>query len=239
MAFWKASDAPAFGAMSRAGLGICALAALLAALAPAFGELVEGPDRQGRGIRTATFDDGFVVVLIVCTVVLVGVVLTPRLWAQFTGIVIATIVVFGSGSQVAVPRLSKDFRAEADLILLGGAKTLVVAATIGMAGLIVTLVGVRREPPIPLTEASLTTGGEKTASRAVVALIVALAGVLLGVLPPLAIALGVMALAEIQRSEGRLRGQGIAVAAIAIGIVTFSLYISLTAFGMLAAVPPA
>ncbi len=58
MAFWKASDAPALGVMSRAGLGICALAAAIAGAAPLIGDLLEGPDRAGRGTRTATFDDG-------------------------------------------------------------------------------------------------------------------------------------------------------------------------------------
>lgn len=239
MAFWKASDAPALGVMSRAGLGICALAALLSGIAPFVGDLVEGPDRGGRGTRTATFDEGFAVAGLVCAVLLVGAVLVPRLWAQFTGIVVATLIVFGSGSQVAVPRLSKDFRAEADLVLLGGGKTLVAAVTIGLVGIIVTLVGVRREPPVPLTDPAVEGLEPRVASRAVVALAIAVVGILLGILPPLAITLGVIALAEIQRSEGRLRGQGIAVAAIAIGILSFSLYISLVAFGMLAAVPPA
>ena len=239
MAFWKATDAPALGAMSRAGLGICALAAALAALAPALGDLLEGPDRAGRGIRTATFDEGFTIAAVVGVVLLAAAALTPRLWAQFAGIVIATLIVFGSGSQLAVPRLSEDFRAEADLVILGGGKALVAAVTIGMAGLIVTLVGVRRDTPIPLTDPSADAGPQRVAPRAVVALVVALAGILIGVLPPLAIALGVIALAEIQRSEGRLRGQGVAIGAIAVGIVTFSLYFSLTAFGMLAATPPA
>ncbi len=238
MAFWKASDAPALGLMSRAGLGICALAAAIAGAGPLIGDLLEGPDRAGRGIRTATFDEGFAIAGVVCAVLLVAAALIPRLWAQFTGIVVATLIVFGSGSQVAVPRLSKDFRAEADLVLLGGGKALVAAVTIGLAGLIVTLVGVRREPPVPVPNAG-GDGEPRAAPRAVVALAVAVVGILLGILPPLAIALGVIALAEIQRSGGRLRGQGIAVAAIAIGILSFSLYISLVAFGMLAAVPPA
>jgi hypothetical protein len=239
MAFWKASDAPALGLMSRAGLGICALAAAIAGAGPLIGDLLEGPDRAGRGIRTATFDEGFAIAGVVCAVLLVAAALIPRLWAQFTGIVVATLIVFGSGSQVAVPRLSKDFRAEADLVLLGGGKALVAAVTIGLAGLIITLVGVRREPPVPVADAGGEDGEPRAAPRVVVALAVAVVGILLGILPPLAIALGVIALAEIQRSGGRLRGQGIAVAAIAIGILSFSLYISLVAFGMLAAVPPA
>ncbi len=110
------------------------------------------------------------------------------------------------------------------------------AVTIGLAGIIVTLVGVRREPPVPVADAGAADGEPRAAPRAVVALAVAVVGILLGILPPLAITLGVIALAEIQRSDGRLRGQGIAVAAIAIGILSFSLYISLVAFGMLAAV---
>ncbi len=141
MAFWKASDAPTLGLMSRVGLGICAVAALLAALAPLFGDLLEGPDRGGGGTRTATFADSFVPVAVLCLVVLVAAVLIPRLWAGFTGIVIGTLITFASAIQVGGARLSREFVAEADLVLLGGGTALVVAVTVGMAGLIVTLVG--------------------------------------------------------------------------------------------------
>ena len=239
MAFPKASDAPTLGVMSRAGLGICALAALLAALAPLFGDLLEGPDRGGDGIRTATFAGSFAPVAVLCLAVLIGAVLIPRLWAGFTGIVVGTLITFASAIQVGGARLSKEFVAEAELALLGGGTALVVAATIGMAGLIVTLVGVRRETPIPVTAGEPSGAEPRVASRAVVALAVAVAGILLGLLPPLAITLGVISLAEIQRSGGRLRGQGVAVTAIAIGILTFSLYITLTAIGMIAVTPQA
>jgi hypothetical protein len=225
------------GIMSRVGFAIAALASVLIALAPLVGDVIEGPARSGGATRTAQFDGTLIVLAVAGAVVLAAAALIPRLWAQFAGMVVATLIAVAGGAQIATPRVSKDFAAEADLVLLGGGKTVVAAVTIALAGIIVALVGVRREPPVPLA-APPSDGPARVGPRAVVALVVAIAGILLGILPPLAITLGVIALVEIRNSEGRLRGQGIAMAAVAIGIVAFSLYISLTAYGMLGTHPP-
>jgi hypothetical protein len=236
MTFLKATGAPTLGMMSRVGLGIGALAAVLAALAPSLGDLVRGPARAAHAERVATFDGSFVPIAVLCALVLAAAVVIPRLWAGFTGIVVATIIAFASGREVWVARTSKEFAADADLVLLGGGKALVAAATIGMAAVIITLVGVRRDTPVP-ADAPAAGAGPRNAPRALVALGVAVAGFLVGVLGPLGIALGVIALNEVRGSGGRLRGQGFAIAAIALGILGYSLWIALITSGMLSGSP--
>jgi len=228
------------GAVSRAGLGICAAGAALAAAAPAFGDLLRGPARGGGAPRTATFDQYLLVVGIVAAVVLAAAVVLPRLWAHLAGITVATAIVFVAALQLAASRRSRNFAAEADLVLLGGGKAVAVAVAVGLAGIVTTLVGIRHSPR---PQAARRTDGDadesRTAPRAIAAFALALVGILLALVPPLAIAFGVLGLMDVRESEGRLRGSGLATAAIVIGILTFSLYITVVGVTMLAGEPPA
>ncbi len=232
--------------MVRAGLGLGALAALLVALAPT-GDLASGPAR-GMARTTATIDLEAAVGLLgaLAAVLLIAAAAAPWLWAHLAGVALTTIVAATSGLIVLTGRTSDDFVADAEITLERGGVLLVLAFWVGLAGVIVTLVGFRRvamaradaAPPEGDVEAEVVAEGpRRTSGKATVSLVLGIAGFITVFASTLAIAFGTLALGDIRASRGALGGRGVAIAGLVLGFVALSLLIALVGSGMLSATP--
>jgi hypothetical protein len=229
----------------RVGIALGAIAALLVAIAPTWG-LVEGPARGAPSTTASVALDSSVGVFgIVTAVLIVAAAAAPWLRAHLAGLGVATLVLASAGLLVRNGRRSEDLAAGADLSLLGGGTTLVIAFWVGLAAVIVTLVGFRRvamttPPPEPaLEEEPAGTGRTRTSARAAMALVVSAAGFFTaGVGASIGIALGALTLGEIRASGGRLAGRGVATAALVVGMIILSLIVAFGGVEMLASKPP-
>lgn len=232
------------GPAIRAGLLLGAAAGVLVALAPT-GDLADGPAR-GAERMTATIDLEPVVaaVGVAGAVLLVGAALAPWLWAQLAGVALATILAATAGLIVVSGRTSDDFAVDADVSLQTGGVLLVLAFWIGLAGVIVTLVGFR-QTAMATSQEALEAGAPadegdglpQKSRKALVALVLGVAGFITVVASSLAIAFATLALGDIRASGGRLGGRGMAIAGLVLGFVTLSLLAALVGLGTLTAKP--
>jgi hypothetical protein len=229
----------------RAGLAVGAVAGVLVALAPS-GDLASGPARDDVG-TTATIDlEPAVGALgVAAAVLLVAAAAAPWLWAHLAGVALVTIVGATSGLIVLTGRTSDDFVADADVSLERGGVLLVLAFWVGLAAVLVTLVGFRRvamaiEPPAEDEPAAPAEGEgvrRRTSGKATVSLVLGIAGFITVFASALAIAFGTLALGDIRASRGALGGRGVAIAGVVLGFVALSLLIALVGSGMLSATP--
>jgi hypothetical protein len=235
----------AAGPTARAGLLLGAAAGVLVAIAPT-GDLAEGPAR-GAERMTATIDLEPVVaaVGVVGALLLVGAALAPWLWAHLAGVALTTILAATAGLIVVSGRTSDDFAVDADVSLRIGGVLLVLAFWIGLAGVIVTLVGFR-QTAMAASQAALDAGAPapeevegvpQKSRKALVALVLGVAGFITVIASSLAIAFATLALGDIRASGGRLGGRGMAMAGLVLGVVTLSLLAALVGLGTLTAKP--
>jgi len=229
----------------RAGLLVGAAAGVLVALAPPSGDLAEGPAR-GAERMTATIDLEPVVgaVGIAGAALLAATALAPWLWAHLVGVALATILAATAGLIVVSGRTSDDFAIDADISLLRGGVLLVLAFWMALAGVVITLVGFRQtamaasqraleeETPPPADD-----GIPRRSPKALIALVLGVAGFITVVASSLAIAFATLALGDIRASGGRLPGRGLALAGLVLGFVTLSLLAALVGLGALTAAP--
>jgi hypothetical protein len=224
----------------RGGLALGAAAGVLVAIAPA-GDLVSGPAR-GAADTTATIDlDGAVSALgAVGAVLLVVAAALPWLWAHLAGLALTPLVGITAGLIVLAGRASDDFAAEADLSLERGGVLLVLAFWVSIAAIVLILVGIRQVamaiPPRRAGEGEDPEAAEpprRSSGKATVSVVLAIAGFLgafaaaLAFAAPLAIAFGTLALGDIRSWGGALKGRGVALAGVGLGIVALSLLIAL------------
>ena len=234
----------------RGGLALGAAAAVLVAIAPT-ADLASGPGR-GDPSRTVTIDLEPAVGALgtAGALLLLAAALAPWLWAHLAGVALTTIVAATSGLIVLTGRTSDDFVADADVTLERGGVLLVLAFWVGLAGVIVTLVGFRRVameaagPPFAAEdgepEAVVEEEGRparRTSGKATVALVLGIAGFITVFASTLAVAFGTLALGDIRASRGTLGGRGVAIAGLVLGFVALSLLIALVGSGMLSATP--
>ena len=231
-------------ALVRAGIALGAVAGLLVALAPS-GDLASGPARGAPDtIATIDLDSAVGLLGTAGAVLLIAAAAVPFLWAHLAGVALATIVGATAGLIVLTGRTSDDFAADADVSLERGGVLLVLAFWVGLAAVLVALVGFRRiamaapeGPPDGETIAEPEEVAPRTSGKATAALILGIAGFITVFASTLAIALGTLALGEIRRSRGALSGRGIAIAGLVLGIVALSLLIAFVGSGMLSASP--
>jgi hypothetical protein len=129
---------------------------------------------------------------------------------------------------------------------------LVLGFWVGLAGVIVTLVGIRRlamQASAPSSGAEVAaeepqvvdeTGAparRQTSGKATVALVLGIAGFITVFASSLAVAFGTLALGDIRASRGSLGGRGVAIAGLVLGFIGLSLLIALVGSGMLSATP--
>ena len=123
---------------------------------------------------------------------------------------------------------------------------LVLAFWVGLAGVIVTLVGFRKmameapEPPDAGEPEAVEEGARpsrRTSGKATVALVLGIAGFLTVFASTLAVAFGTLALGDIRASRGTLGGRGVAVAGLVLGFIALALLVALVGSGMLSASP--
>jgi len=236
--------APPVSPTVRAGLLVGAAAGVLMALAPT-GDLAEGPAR-GAERMTATIDLEPVVgfVGIAGVVLLVATAVAPRLWAHLVGVALATILAATAGLIVVTGRTSDDFAVDADVSLRMGGILLVLAFWVGLAAVVVTLVGFRQtamaasqealeaEAPPPVDDDI-----PRRSPKALISLVLGVAGFITVIASSLAIAFATLALGDIRASGGRLPGRGLALAGLVLGFVTLSLLAALVGLGTLTAKP--
>ena len=153
-----------------------------------------------------------------------------------------------SGLIVLTGRTSDDFAADADVSLERGGVLLMLAFWVGLAGVIVTLVGFRRlamgAAEAPVAPEAAAEGPEeeqpttrRTSGKATVALVLGIAGFITVFASTLAVAFGTLALGDIRASRGTLGGRGAAIAGLVLGFIALSLLIALVGSGMLSATP--
>lgn len=239
----------------RAGLGLGAVAGVLAGLAPRW-DMVEGASRDTPGVTKVLAPGGAVGGFgVLLTVFLVAVVFVPRLWAWLAGLGLITGLAGACGLVVITGRTSDDFAADADVSLLTGGRLLVVAFWVGMVAVAVILVGFRKmalaprpaaegedaegddtegedEGPGPRRGRSRTGSGKATLSFAL-----GVGGFAVVIASSLAVAIGALALGDIRASDGRKGGRGLAIAGLVLGIVALCLLAALVGVGTLAATP--
>jgi Domain of unknown function (DUF4190) len=241
--------------LPRVGLALASLSGLLVALAPT-GDVASGPAR-GAPATTATLDlgGGVAVIGIAGLLLLLASALAPWLWARLVGLGVATMLCLTSGLIVLAGRTSNDFAAGADISLERAGLLLALAFWVGIAGIVVVLIGFRRiamAVPEPSPDGAPAGGAEpavaagippRPSGKATSSLVLGLAGVIGAFVSifafggPLAVALGSLALGDIRASGGDLRGRGTAIAGIALGIVGLSLLIALVGAAMFAVSP--
>lgn len=228
----------------RTGLLVGAAAGVLMALAPT-GDLAEAPAR-GAEDMTATIDLEPVVgfVGIAGAVLLVATAAAPRLWAHMVGVALATILAATAGLIVVSGRTSDDFAVAADVSLRMGGVLLVLAFWVGLAAVVITLVGFRQTAMAASQEAleadtppPADDGIPRRSPKALIALVLGVAGFITVIASSLAIAFATLALGDIRASGGRLPGRGLALAGLILGFVTLSLLAALVGLGTLTAKP--
>jgi len=234
----------------RAGLALGAAAGVLVAFAPS-GDLASGPARDApRTIATIDLEPAVGALGLAGALLLLAAASVPWLWAHLAGVALASIVAATSGLIVLTGRTSDDFAADADVSLERGGVLLMLAFWVGLAGVIVTLVGFRRlamEAPGPTLateegapEAIVEEEGRparRTSGKATVALVLGIAGFITVFASTLAVAFGTLALGDIRASRGTLGGRGAAIAGLVLGFIALSLLIALVGSGMLSATP--
>jgi Domain of unknown function (DUF4190) len=230
----------------RAGLGIGAVAGLLMALAPT-GDIASGPARDApRTTATIDLEPAVGALGVAGAVLLAAAAVAPWLWAHLAGVALATIVSATAGLIVLTGRTSDDFAADADVSLERGGVLLALAFWVGLAAVVITLIGFRRVAmadvaPAPEGEVAPATGVEEgrrsTSGKATVSLVLGIAGFITVFASALAIAFGTLALGDIRASRGALGGRGVAIAGLVLGFVALSLLIALVGSGMLSAKP--
>jgi hypothetical protein len=231
-------------ALVRGGLAIGAIAGVLAALAPT-ADLASGPARNDPD-RIVTIDLESAVGLLgaVGAVLLVAAAASPWLWAHLAGVALCTIVAATSGLIVLTGRTSDDFAPDADISLETGGVLLALSFWVGLAAVVITLVGFRRvalaapEPQADDEEADVAEQPVRRRSgKATVSLVLGIAGFITVFASSLAIAFGALALGDIRASRGALGGRGLAIAGLVLGVVALSLLIALVGSGILTASP--
>jgi uncharacterized membrane protein len=232
-------------ALVRGGLAIGAIAGVLAALAPT-ADLASGPSRDAPDrIVTIDLESAVGLLGIVGAVLLVAAAAAPWLWAHLAGVALCTIVAATSGLIVLTGRTSDDFAPDADISLENGGVLLALSFWVGLAAVVIALVGFRRvalapsEPDLadvedaPLAEER----PRRSSTKATVSLVLGIAGFITVFASSLAIAFGTLALGDIRASRGALGGRGLAIAGLVLGVLALSLLIALVGSGILTASP--
>jgi Domain of unknown function (DUF4190) len=233
--------------MVRAGIALGAVAGVLVALAPS-GDLASGPARGAPDtIATIDLDSAVGLLGAAGAVLLIAAAAVSFLWAHLAGVALTTIVGATAGLIVLTGRTSDDFAADADISLERGGVLLVLAFWVGLAAILVSLVGFRRiamaEPEGPPDGETISEQEEvvapRTSGKATAALVLGIAGFITVFASTLAIALGTLALGEIRASRGSLGGRRLAIGGLALGIIALSLLVAFVGSGMLTASPTA
>jgi hypothetical protein len=206
----------------RGGLALAALAGLLIALSP-LGDIVTGPAAEAEGTtQTAGVGASVAVIAAVGAAVVAAAAASRVLWPHLLALVIATGLALVAAFLVIAARTSDEFADGADLEVGAGALLLVTGFWLALAGVAVTLYGVRlvaqAAPPVRLAPGTL-----QRARTAPLAAVLGLVGVAVVVTAGVAIAYGTLALGDIRSSGERLGGRGMATAGIVLGSLVLSL----------------
>lgn len=233
----------ATNALVRAGLALGAAAAVLVTLAPS-ADLTSGPARGRAGTVSIDLEPAVGALGAVAAVLLIAAAAVPWLWAHLAGLALATVVGATSGLIVLTGRTSDDFAVDAEVSLERGGVMLALSFIVGLAGVIVALVGFRRvalaAPEAPEDEEAgedEAAAPRRASGKATAALVLGIAGFITVFASALAVALGTLALGDIRGARGALAGRGVAIAGIALGVIALSLLIALVGSGMFTATP--
>lgn len=236
----------------RAGLALGVPAGVLAAIASRW-DLVEGASRDAPGVTkvigTDRFVGGFAVLIVI---LLLAAVFVPRLWLWLAGLGVTTGLAGACGLVVISGRTSSDLAPDADVSLLTGGRLLTMAFWVAMVAVAVMLVGFRKMAlaPRPVEEGAVADeedsqddvpGGRAERTRAsgmaLLAFSLSVGGIAIIVGSSLAVAVGTLALGEIQASGRHIAGRGLAITAVGVGLVTLCLFAALVGVLMLTATP--
>lgn len=223
----------------RMGLALIALAGLVALVAPWMGDLVRGGAAANPELSTVVALDGGTATAVVLEGLIaigagIGAAAIPRLWAQLAGLVVGGAAAATFAFTVIQARGSSSLSPDVEITLLAGAQTLLVAALLAAAGVVVALLSMHRVPA--WTTDQVDDAEPRNPTAGIVALALSILGVLMPLLPALGIAVGAVTVTDARASEGRLRS-GAALAAIVVGALLLAVWSTLVAQGILTAEP--
>ena len=235
----------------RAGLGLGAVACVIAAIAPQW-DLVEGPSRDEAGVTKILETPGGVGGLaVLIAIALVVAAFRPRQWLWLAGLGLATALAGACALVVYNGRTSSELAPDADVSLLTGGGLLTVAFWVAMVAVAVMLVGFRTLAlaPRPVDEGAAAeedaeddaprgrVARTRASGKARLAFALSVAGIIVIVGSSLGVALGTLALGEIRTSGEHGAGRGLAIAAIVVGLAALCLLAALVGVLTLTAKP--
>ncbi len=236
----------------RAGLGLGAVACVIAAIAPQW-DLVEGPSRDAAGVTKILETPGGVGGLaVLIAIALVVAAFRPRQWLWLAGLGLATALAGACALVVYNGRTSSELAPDADVSLLTGGGLLTVAFWVAMVAVAVMLVGFRTLAlaPRPVDEGAAAEEEDaeddapsgrvertRASGKALLAFALSVAGIIVIVGSSLGVALGTLALGEIRASGEHGAGRGLAIAAIVVGLAALCLLAALVGVLTLTAKP--
>lgn len=210
------------GAVARGGLAVAGLAGLLMAVAPTLGDLARGDGPGGAGV-TLDLPVQVAVLGAICGVLMIAAAIGPWLSAQLGGLALAGVVVMTSAFLIVGARGSDDFAGDASVSLAGAGTAALIAFIAAVAGIVIALVGVTRA------------GGDgRIAARPALAIALSLLGAVLYPLTAPAAAIAALML----RGDGLAgRDRRLALAALVVAVVLFTLFTTFFAVQMVTADP--
>ena len=226
----------------RIGLLVVALAGVVGALAPLAGDLVRGGSAADPEISTVIgFSDATTTSIVLQGLIaflICGAAARIRaLWGQLIGLMVATVAAATFALTVVQARTSDRLSPDADVETLAGGQVLLFAALLAAAGIVTVLVAVQGIAPVG--DGGPPPGDPRRQPTAgMVALVLAVAGMLIPLCPPLAVAVGGVAItdARARRPEGR---KGAAMIGIVLGALMLAVWSSLLIQAALSATPSA
>lgn len=205
----------------RVGLALAALGGVGASVATLF-TVADGPglllDVYQLELKGGTIAFGiteFVLLALSLTV--------PWVWARLVGLGVAGVFLAAFGSMVIGAVTDGNFQPGVRPDLRPGGQLLIVAYLLTLVGIVVALVGFG----LPRTMSASAVGGvvdqplqpTSTSGKSVTALVLGILGLGTLLCAPLAVAFATMGLHDIRVGGGRIKGRGLAIAGLVLGIV--------------------
>lgn len=226
----------------RIGLLLVALAGVVGALAPLAGDLVRGGSVADPEVSTVIgFSDATTTSLVlqglIAFLIAVAAARITALWGQLLGLIVATVAAATFAITVVQARTSDRLSPDADVETLAGGQVLLLAALLAAAGIVTILIAVQGIAPLGADDPP-PDDPRRQPTAGMVALVLGVAGMLIPLCPPLAIAVGGIAItdARARRPEGR---KGAALIGVVAGALMLAVWSSLLIQAALSATPSA
>jgi hypothetical protein len=208
---------------------VLAIFSSLIAMTAAGRPLVSGPGRIAGRTLVIDLPANTIGVYVIAAVVLLAMLLLHPLWAKLVGAATAFGLAGTEAFMVTIAKTSTRFHPGAATHLESGGKILGVAFIVGIAGVILMIVGARELMPDPdrLTADLDAAGLPVRPGSAMVALGFSALGVIFFPAAPVGVILGLIAYMQITQARELVPGRNVALSAIILGTTWISLWVIL------------